>query len=204
MFLKIFLGINIIASVALTIYEKKASPVRRHFLEGLSLKRFTDVVNTSITGVIGLLSFSSVVFSIWAGFGFAAPSEMKSLYGEDIFMILATCSLALFFYAVTMYAYHLSQFLKLKKEDSRTELKFRKNLFMRGETFFIFGTTFFLLTFIYSLITMASVLAPSFDCLVATILFLTFAIAILACTTAKELWQILTRFEKISSTERHT
>jgi len=198
MFLKFFLGINIIISVALALYERRAIILRRHFLAEVPQERFIAMVDTSIEGVIGLLSFSSVVFSIWAGFGFAASSEMKLLYGEDIFMILATCSLSLIFYGLTMYTYHLSQFLKFKQEKPSKELEFRKELFMRGETFFIFGTAFFLLTFLYSFITMTSVLAPSLDCLIATILFLVIVIFVLACTTAKKLWQIFKRLAEIS------
>jgi hypothetical protein len=197
MYLKIFLGINIVSCVALALYEKRVASVRSHFLETVSLERFIEMVDTSMAGIVGLLSFTSVVLSIWAGFGFAAPTNMKSLYGEDIFMIIATCALALLFYAATLYAYHLSQFLKFKGEEPPKEFNFRKEIFIRGETFFIFGTAFFLLTCLYSVIMMSSVLSPSSDCLVAIILFFAVVVLTLTYTTASKLWQIIKKLRAI-------
>ncbi|UCB60832.1 MAG: hypothetical protein JSW72_01855 [Candidatus Bathyarchaeota archaeon] len=191
MYLRLFLGINVVVFVALCIYDILVGDIRQSFLAETREERFLSFVDSSTEGVIGLLSFSSVVFSIWAGFGFTASTEMKQLYGEDIFIILVTCALAILLYGLTMYAYHLSQYIKFKKTDIKKEKTYRQEIFMRGETFFIFGTAYFLLTCLYSLITMASVLAPSTDCLYASIAFFVVALVALAILTGRKLWKIL-------------
>ena len=198
MFLKIFFGVSLTAFIFLYLYEWRVERMRRAFLKNTSLKRFLEIVDLSVTSASSLLSFSSVVFSIWAGFGLIAPPEIKEVYGEDIFMILATASLCLVFYAITLYIYHLSQYFSVESENANRELEIRKDLFIRGESFFVFGTLYFLLTFLYSFVTLNSVLSPSLDCLIVVVSFGIITIIILIFVALRKLWHIFNLFGRMT------
>lgn len=197
MFLKIFFGVSLVAFVFLYYYELRAQKVRKIFLEKVKLKRFLEMVDLSISSVSSLLSFSAVVLSIWAGFGLLASPEIIAVYGEDMFMILATASLCLVFFAVTLYVYHLCQFFSLPNVNDKEEFEERKELFKGGETFFIFGTVFFLLTFLYSFVTLSAVLSPTPDCLILVIVFGIVAIVFLVFMAVRRLWHIVGLFRQM-------
>jgi len=197
LFLKIFFGVSLIAFAFLYYYERRVQKVRKAFLEKVKLKRFLEMVDLSIASVSSLLSFSAVVLSIWAGFGLLASPEIIRVYGEDMFMILATASLCLVFFAITLYVYHLCQFLSLPSVTDTEELETRKELFRGGETFFIFGTVFFLLTFLYSFVTLSAVLSPTPDCLIMVIAFGIVAIAFLVLVAVRKLWHIVGLFRRM-------
>jgi len=197
LFLKLFFGISFIVFVFLYYYERRVEKVRRAFLKKVELNRFLEVVDLSISSVSILLSFSSVVFSIWAGFGLLSPSDITAVYGEDIFMIIATTALSLVFFAITLYIYHLCHFFNLENIIGERELEMRKDLFMKGETFFVFGTAFFLLTFLYSFVTMSAILSPTLECLVGVITFGTVVIILLVLLAVKRLWYIVNLLRRI-------
>lgn len=155
------------------------------------------MVDLSISSVSSLLSFSSVVLSIWAGFGLLASRDIVAIYGEDVFMILATAALGLVFFAITLYIYHLCQFFSLENITEEQELEMRKDLFMKGETFFVFGTAFFLLTFLYSFVTMSAVLSPTVEAFIIIIVFGIAAIAFLVLLAIRKLWYIANLFGRI-------
>jgi hypothetical protein len=186
--LKPFFGISFIAFVLLYYYEWRVGKVRRAFLKKVRLDRFLEIVDLSISSVSSMLSFSSVVLSIWAGFGLIASPDIIRVYGEDVFMIIATASLSLVFFAITLYIYHLCHFFSLENITDEQELELRKDLFMRGETFFVFGTAFFLLTFLYSFVTMSAVLSPNLECLIVVVTFGIAAIILLVLLTIRRLW----------------
>jgi len=197
LFLKIFLGISLVAFAFLYYYEWRVKKVRKAFLEKITPKRFLEMVDLSVSSVSSLLSFSAVVLSIWAGFGLLARSEIAVDYREDVFMVLATASLCLVFFAITLYVYHLCQFFSLPNASDEKVFEKRKELFRGGETFFIFGTVFFLLTFLYSFITLSAVLSPAPDCLIAVVVFGIVAIVFLVFMAVRKLWHIVGIFRSM-------
>ena len=197
MFLKPFFGISFIAFAFLYYYEWRVGKVRRVFLKKVELDRFLEIVDLSISSVSSLLSFSAVVLSIWAGFGLLASPATVAAYGEDVFMIIATAALGLVFFAITLYIYHLCHFFSLENITDEQELEMRKDLFMRGETFFVFGTVFFLLTFLYSFVTMSAVLSPTLECLVVVITFGIAAIVLLILLAIRKLWYVVNLFRRM-------
>lgn len=197
MFLKAFFGISCIAFAFLYYYEWRVQKIRKAFLKKVKLDRFLEMVDLSISSVSSLLSFSSVVLSIWAGFGLLASRDIVAIYGEDVFMILATAALGLVFFAITLYIYHLCQFFSLENITEEQELEMRKDLFMKGETFFVFGTAFFLLTFLYSFVTMSAVLSPTVEAFIIIIVFGIAAIAFLVLLAIRKLWYIANLFGRI-------
>jgi hypothetical protein len=197
LFLKIFFGISLVAFVFLYYYEWRVQKIRRTFLEKVKLKRFLEMVDQSISSVSSLLSFSAVVLSIWAGFGLLASPNIIRVYGEDIFMIFATASLCLVFFAITLYVYHLCQFFSLPIVTEKEAFEKRKELFRGGETFFIFGTVFFLLTFLYSFVTLSAVLSPTPECLIIVIVFGVVSIVFLIFMTVRKFWPIVSLIRRI-------
>lgn len=197
MFLKPFFGISFIAFALLYYYEWRVGKVRRVFLKKVELDRFLEMVDLSISSVSSMLSFSSVVLSIWAGFGLLASPDIIRVYGEDIFMIIATAALGLVLFAITLYIYHLCHFFSLENLTDEQELELRKDLFIRGETFFVFGTAFFLLTFVYSFVTMSAVLSPNLECLIVVVTFGISAIILLVLLAIRKLWYFVNLFRRM-------
>lgn len=191
MFLGYFLTIALLVSGLLVVYERRAIKVRRFFLQHTSPERFHDLTHLSLDTVTGLLSFSAVIFSIWAGFGFFAPLEVREVFGEDIMVLLTTCALSLLCYAVCIPVYHMAHYAKLEKSEKNKEMRIKAELFIRGETFFIFGTAFFLLTVLFSFIIMFHLLFPSITCFLAIICLIIAVIAILAILTSRDLKKII-------------
>jgi hypothetical protein len=197
LFLKPFFGISFIAFALLYYYEWRVGKVRRVFLKKVELDRFLEMVDLSISSVSSMLSFSSVVLSIWAGFGLLASPDIIRVYGEDIFMIIATAALGLVLFAITLYIYHLCHFFSLENLTDEQELELRKDLFIRGETFFVFGTAFFLLTFVYSFVTMSAVLSPNLECLIVVVTFGISAIILLVLLAIRKLWYFVNLFRRM-------
>lgn len=191
MFLGYFLTISLFVSGLLVVYERRAIHTRRFFLQRTSPERFHDLTSLSLNSVTGLLSFSSVIFSIWAGFGLLAPLEVREVFSEDILVLLTTCALSMLCYAICFPVYHLAHYAKLEKNEKNKELRIKAELFIRGETFFMFGTAFFLLTFLFSFIIMFHILYPSITCFWAIICLIAAVIAILAILTFRDLKKII-------------
>lgn len=173
MILTLIVITQVLVIVTLILYEDRATRVRRRFLESTSPEKFADLVHLSVTSSSSMLSFSGVIFSIWAAFALVAPLEIKEVYGESILAVLATCSVSILSYAASMYLYHLAHYIEFKRGEEKIERQSRMELYVKGTTFFVIGTAFFLLTFLFSFLIVSLTLVPMItQCLTIMFLFL--------------------------------
>lgn len=177
--------------VFLYYYEWRVERIRKVFLKNMEQDQFFRLLEVSISSVSNLLTLSSVVLSIWVGFGILAPHEIIAFYGEDIFMINATITFSLVFFAITLYIHHLCHYFNPENIGQEKILEVRKDLFLKASTFFIFGTVFFLLSFLYSFVIISVMLSPPLDCLAVVVIFGVVAISMLVFLAVKKLWYVL-------------
>ncbi|MEM2143759.1 MAG: hypothetical protein QW279_00225 [Candidatus Jordarchaeaceae archaeon] len=196
MFLNIFATFSILFLMFLLFYEKRVRRVRRSFLENFDFDRFTDMVNCSMGSVTTMLSFSSVILSLWAGFALLANDEIKMVFGEDLFLIIIASALCITFFGATMFSYHLCLFFGSANITPQEELNMRKEIFVIGETFFIFGVIFFLLVMLYSIVTVSTFLSLSVQNLVIAAFITILAITALLAVAGKKLLRLIREFSR--------
>jgi hypothetical protein len=120
-----------------------------------------------------------------------APPQLMKDFGEDIMMLLTTCSISLLCFGACIPIYHVAHYIKLEENRRDKEIHIKTELFIRGGSFFIFGTAFFLLTFFYSFIIMLHILLPSTSFLWIVILLATLVIVILITLTIDAIMNVI-------------